>query len=142
MQCYTIDQLSVGQEASFSKTITEEDVALYAKVSGDFNPLHLDAAYARQTPFQERIVHGMLPAGLLSALLGTHLPGCGTVYLEQSLRFTAATHLNDTVTAKVKVTEIDKERNRVKLETTCSTQNGTLVLKGYALVKAPTGTPR
>ena len=104
---YSIDQLSVGQAASFSKTVTESDIYLFAGVTGDVNPAHINEAYASKTFFKGRIAHGMLSASFISAVLGMQLPGPGTIYLEQHLRFLAPVRPGDTVTAKVEVTELN-----------------------------------
>ena len=91
----SIDQLSIGQSASFSKTISESDVYMFAGVTGDVNPAHINESYANATPFKTRIAHGMLSAGLISAVLGTQLPGPGSIYAAQTLRFTAPVHIGD-----------------------------------------------
>jgi len=133
----TIDKITVGDTASFSKTVSEADVYLYAGVTGDFNPAHINEPYARQTVFKTRIAHGMLSAGFISAILGTQLPGPGTIYLRQSLNFRAPVKLGDTITATVSVVDINHRRNRVRLETVCENQNGVKVLDGEALVNPP-----
>lgn len=130
------EDLSVGQTASFSKTITEADILMFAAVSGDTNPVHIDAEYAATTPFKQRIAHGMLSAGLISAVLGTKLPGPGTVYLGQSLKFRAPVKLGDTVTATAEVTALDAEKKRATLRTVC-TVGGKPVIEGEALVMVP-----
>ena len=134
---YTINELYIGQSSSFSKTITETDVYLFAGVTGDFNPAHLNEKYAQETPFKKRIAHGMLSAGLISALLGTSLPGEGTIYMGQKLQFLAPVYFNDTITATVEVKEIIPEKNRVILRTYCKNQDGVVVLDGEAIVLAP-----
>ena len=95
----SIDQLSIGQRATFSKTISESDVYLFAGVTGDVNPAHINESYASETHFKTRIAHGMLSAGLISAVLGTQLPGPGSIYLSQTLQFIAPVHIGDTITA-------------------------------------------
>lgn len=137
MTGYSIDQLSIGQAASFSKTISEGDVYLYAGVTGDMNPAHINEEYAKSTRFQTRIAHGMLSAGLISAVLGTRLPGPGTIYLSQTLKFQAPVRIGDTITATATVKSLDTEKNRVVLDTTCVNQQGTVVLSGEALCMAP-----
>jgi len=137
MKGFTIEQLSVGQSASFSKTITETDVYLFAGVTGDLNPAHINEEYAKDTIFKGRIVHGMLSAGLISAVLGMYLPGPGTIYLKQDLKFTAPVRMGDTVTATCTVKEIIQEKNRVILECTAVNQDGTVVISGEAHVLAP-----
>jgi len=126
----------LGDRATISKTITEADIAMYTAVSLDTNPVHLDEVQAAATPFGGRIAHGMLSAGLISAVLGTKLPGPGTVYLSQDLRFVAPVRIGDTVTAEVIVTVIG-ERGRVTLETTCTNHRGERVVEGSAVVVAP-----
>jgi 3-hydroxybutyryl-CoA dehydratase len=133
----TIDELAVGDSAQFSKTVTETDIYLYAGITGDFNPAHVDEEYARKTYFGTRIAHGMLSAGFISAVLGTRLPGPGAVYLRQELSFLGAVKIGDTITARVEVTEIDAAKGRVKLLTTCDNQEGKRVLTGEAVVSPP-----
>ena len=101
----TYDQICMGDSAEFSKTFSEADIYLYAGISGDFNPAHVNEAYARNTFFKTRIAHGMLSAGLISAVIGTRLPGPGSIYMQQSLSFLAPVHMGDTVTARVEVIE-------------------------------------
>lgn len=131
-----IDELSVGQTAMFSKTVTEADIVLFAGLSGDTNPVHLDAQYADQTMFRGRIAHGLLSASLVSAVLGTKLPGPGCIYLGQTLNFKAPVRIGDTVVARVTVKEIFPEKNRVVLETVCHVGNKA-VLDGEATVMVP-----
>jgi 3-hydroxybutyryl-CoA dehydratase len=133
----TIDQISVGDTAQFSKTVSESDVYLYAGVTGDFNPAHVNEEYAKSTFFKTRIAHGMLSAGFISTILGTILPGPGTIYLHQSLDFTAPVKFGDTVTARVEVKEVDAAKNKVVLETTCVNQDGKKILGGQAVVSPP-----
>lgn len=133
----TIDTIQVGDTASFSKTVTEGDVSLYAGISGDFNPAHLDAEYAKSTMFGKRIAHGILSAGFISNVLGNKLPGPGTIYLGQDLKFLKPVFFGDTVTATVKVTERIVEKNRLVLETNVTNQNGDLVITGIATVMPP-----
>jgi 3-hydroxybutyryl-CoA dehydratase len=133
----SVFELKVGQTAEFSKTVSESDVYLYAGVTGDFNPAHINEAYAQQTFFKTRIAHGMLTAGFISAVLATRLPGPGTIYLRQELNFLAPVRIGDTVTAKVEVIEIVADKNRVRLKTTCINQDGTQVLDGEALISPP-----
>jgi 3-hydroxybutyryl-CoA dehydratase len=130
---YYLEDLSVGQEASFSKKITEEDIVLFAKISGDTNPVHLDEEFAATTPFKTRIAHGMLSASLVSAVLGTKLPGPGCIYLSQTLKFKAPVFIGDTVDAICSVKEIDDRRGRVTIECQCLIE-GKAVLTGEAMV--------
>lgn len=137
MKGKTIKELSLGMEASFQKTITETDVYLYAGITGDLNPAHINESVAKEGMFKGRIAHGMLTAGLVSAVLGMQLPGPGSIYLSQELKFTAPVRFGDTIKATAKVVEIIEEKNRVKLETICMNQNQEVVLKGYALIMPP-----
>jgi len=130
------EDLKVGQSASFAKTITEADVLMFTAVSGDTNPVHIDAEYASTTPFKGRISHGMLSASLISTVLGTKLPGPGTVYLAQSLKFRAPVRLGTTVTAVAEVTALDAEKKRATLKTTCLVA-GKPVIEGEAVVMVP-----
>lgn len=129
------DEIKAGDEASLSLTITEAHVVAYAGITGDVNPVHVDAEFARQTMFGERIAHGMLVAGLISAVLGTQLPGPNSIYLGQELKFTAPVKLGDTVTATVAVTEKRDDKQIIKLRTTVSNQRGQVVIDGAAVVK-------
>ncbi|MGB5421730.1 MAG: MaoC family dehydratase, partial [Desulfobacterales bacterium] len=133
----TIDELSVGQSAQFSKTITETDIYLYAGISGDFNPAHVNEQYAAKTFFKTRIAHGMLTASFISTLIGTILPGPGSIYMRQELNFLAPVKIGDTVTAIAEVAEIIADQKRVRLKTWCVNQEGTTVLDGEALVSPP-----
>jgi len=133
----TIDQLNVGDIAEFAKTISESDVYLFAGVTGDLNPAHINEEYARKTFFKTRIAHGMLLAGFVSTVIGNKLPGPGTIYVKQELNFLAPAHMGDTITAQVEVKEVVPEKNRVILQTTCVNQDGTMVLDGEALVSPP-----
>lgn len=134
---YTIDEVEVGQSASFTKTVTEADGYNYAGVSGDFNPAHINEEYAKNTFFKTRIAHGMISAGFISAVLGTKLPGPGTIYLGQDLKFLKPVRFGDTITATCTVEEIIKEKNRLTLRTVCTNQDGEVVIDGKALVLAP-----
>lgn len=126
-----IDDLEVGMTAVFGKTITEADIVLFAGASGDTNPVHLDEEFAAQTMFEGRIAHGLLIASLISAVLGTRLPGPGAVYVGQTLKFMAPVRPGDTVKARVTVSEVDKEKKRVTCETSCTVGDRT-VLTGEA----------
>ncbi len=136
---FTIDQLKVGQQARFSKTVAESDVYLFAGISGDFNPAHINQAYAEHTAFKTRIAHGMLAAGFISTVLGNQLPGTGTIYISQSMTFLAPVTIGDTITATAEVVEIIAEKKRVRLKTVCTNQDGKEVLTGEALVSPPRG---
>jgi len=132
----TYTELNIGDQASFEKTVSETDVYLFAGITGDFNPAHVNERTAKETRFGTRIAHGMLSAGFISTVLGMKLPGEGTIYLSQELNFVAPVIIGDTVKAEVTVTE-KLEKGRVKLKTTCTKQDGTVVLEGCALVIAP-----
>ena len=129
-----IDEIQVGQVAEMAKTVTEADVTLFAGVTGDFNPVHVDAEAAAQSRFGERIAHGMLSAGFISAVLGMRLPGTGSIYLSQSLRFTKPVRIGDTVTTRVEVVEVLATKRRVRLATVCRNQQGETVVEGEAVV--------
>ena len=127
--------VSVGHSVSLSKTISEDDVAGFARITGDDQPLHLDDAYAAKTRFKKRLAHGMLSAGLISAALGTKLAQQATVvYLSQSMRFLRPVFPGDTITANIEVTSIDPEKRFVTCQTDCVNQDGTTVLSGEAVV--------
>ncbi|MEH6629961.1 MAG: MaoC family dehydratase [Halopseudomonas aestusnigri] len=132
-QGYYLEDLEEGMEASFAKTVTEADIVLFAGVSGDTNPVHINEEAALKSVFEGRIAHGMLTASFISAVLGTKLPGPGAIYLSQSLRFKAPVRIGETVTAKVRVKEVIAEKKRVVLETTCQVL-GKDVLVGEAMV--------
>lgn len=136
MQGLFFDDLSVGQSAEMSRLVGAADIEAFAEVSGDANPVHLDADYAATTPFGERIAHGMLSAAYVSAVLGTRLPGPGAIYLSQSLRFRRPVKIGDLVTARVAVKALDARRGHVTLDTICEV-DGKVVLDGEALVIAP-----
>ena len=137
MKGKTIKEIHAGDTASFQKTLSESDVYLFAGVSGDQNPAHINETYASGTRFKTRIAHGMLVASLISAALGMELPGPGTIYLGQTIKFKAPAHIGDTVEARVTVTEIDERRNIVTLETVCTNQDGKVLLEGVATVMPP-----
>ncbi|MFV0453454.1 MAG: MaoC family dehydratase [Pseudomonas sp.] len=128
--------LEVGQKASFEKTIGERDIQLFAAMSGDRNPVHLDAEFARGTLFKERIAHGMLSGALISAAVACTLPGPGTIYLGQTMRFARPVKIGDTITVHVEILE-KLPKNRVRVGTNVSNQNGELVVEGEAEVLAP-----
>ncbi|HUN55037.1 MAG TPA: MaoC family dehydratase [Smithella sp.] len=133
----SIDQLKVGDTAEFAKTVTETDIYLYAGITGDFNPAHVNEAYAKNTFFKTRIAHGMLTAGFISAIIANQLPGPGTIYLKQDLSFLAPVHIGDTITGRVEIVELMPEKNRVRLKTTCSNQDGVTVISGEGFVSPP-----
>ena len=130
------EDLEIGQTAQFGKTISEADILMFAAVSGDTNPVHINAEIAAASMFKERIAHGMLSAGLISAVLGTRLPGEGAIYLSQTLKFRAPVKIGDTVTAKVEIIALDPVKKRATLSTTC-TVAGKPVIEGEASVMVP-----
>lgn len=132
------DQLRIGDRAELSREVTPELIAAFAAVSGDNNPAHMDAELAASGPFGGIVAHGMWTAALVSAVLGTRLPGPGTIYLGQELRFRRPVKPGDTITASVEVVELTPGKNRVRLATTCTNQRGEAVLEGEAQVLAPT----
>lgn len=132
----TIEDLEEGQSASYSKIITEQDIVKFAEISGDTNPVHLDAEYATGTVFKERIAHGMLSASLISTVLGTKLPGPGAIYLSQTLKFKAPVKIGDEVTATGTITKLNRERRRATIECVC-TVGGKPVIEGEAMVMVP-----
>ena len=133
----TIQELKVGDSASMAKTVSEADVYLFAGITGDLNPAHVNEQASSQTSFGGRIAHGILSAGFISAVLAMKLPGPGTIYLGQELKFTKPVRFGDTITATCTVSEIMAEKNIVKLETICTNQNGDVVIKGMATVMSP-----
>ncbi|MEQ8966343.1 MAG: MaoC family dehydratase [Azospirillaceae bacterium] len=134
---YYIEDLSVGMAASFTRTVTEADIVMFAGVSGDTNPVHINEEYAKNTFFKGRIAHGMLGAAYISTVLGTKLPGPGAVYIGQNLKFKAPIRAGDTVTARVTVAEIVAEKHRAVL-TTRVTVGDKVVIEGEATVLCPT----
>ena len=137
MKGITISEMKVGDSASFTKTVSEHDVYTFAGLSGDFNPAHVNEQTASLTPFGGRIAHGILSAGLISAVLGMQFPGPGTIYLGQELKFTKPVRFGDTVTATCTVSELLPEKNIAKLDTICTNQRGEVVVKGMATVMPP-----
>ena len=136
MYGYQFEDLSVGMSASYGRTVTEADILMFAGVSGDTNPVHLNAEVAAQSMFKERIAHGMLSAGFISTVFGTKLPGPGCIYLSQSLKFRAPVRIGDTVVAKVTVKELVPEKRKATFETVC-TVAGKVVLEGQADILVP-----
>ena len=130
----TIQEMKIGDHASVTKTVSETDVYLFAGITGDLNPAHTNEVAASKTMFKTRIAHGMLGAGFISAVLGMYLPGPGTIYMGQELKFTKPVHIGDTVTATATVEEIILEKNRVILDTTVVNQDGEVVIKGKQLL--------
>ena len=128
------ERFEVGMKASTSKTITETDVIVFAGVSTDINPVHLDEEAAKKGIFGKRVAHGILVSGLISAVLGNKLPGPGSIYMGQELRFLAPVFIGDTITAEVEITELIPEKSRIKLNTVCTNQDGKVVISGSALI--------
>ncbi len=133
----TIDEIRVGQSAQFSKTISESDVYLFAGITGDFNPAHVDEEYAGKTFFETRVAHGMLTASFISTIVGTMLPGPGSIYVSQEVNFLAPVRIGDTITTTAEVTELLTEKKHIRLKTYCTNQDGTVVIDGQAVVSPP-----
>lgn len=138
MENFTYEELTIGQTASYSKRIEEQDILLFAAASGDVNPVHLDAGFAATTQFKQRIAHGMLSGAVVSAALAMQLPGPGTIYLGQSLRFRLPVAIDDTITVTLEVIEKKDKRQFVTLDCKVHNQEGGLVVTGTAEVMAPT----
>lgn len=136
LQNFSIDQMDVGQSATMSRTVTEADIDTFASVTGDTSPIHVDADYATNSLFKQKIAHGMLSGGFISAVIGTQLPGAGTIYLKQSLKFKEPVMIGDTVETTVTITSIKERRKMLVLETVC-TVNGKPVTVGEATVMKP-----
>lgn len=136
MAGYFLEDLSIGQTAELTRVASDEAVSAFAAISGDTNPLHLDQAFAETTPFKTRVAHGMLSGSYISAVLGTHLPGPGGVYLSQSLAFKRPVHIGDEVTARVTISAIDQAKGHVVLKTACLVA-GKVVVQGEAVVVVP-----
>jgi 3-hydroxybutyryl-CoA dehydratase len=133
----SVKDLKIGDFGVISKTLTENDVYNYAGITGDFSWLHVNIEKARKGLFKERVVHGMLTAGMVSAVLGTQVPGPGTIYVSQTLKFLKPVYFNDTVTARAEVVKLDVERDRATLRTTVTNQRGEIVVDGEAVVIPP-----
>ena len=127
----------IGDSARLSKIVRDEDIRIFAEVTGDKNPLHLDDEFASKSIFKRRIAHGILAAGLISAVIGSKLPGNGTIYLSQTLNFLAPVYIGDAITAKVEVLQVSKGGKRLRLKTQVIKKNGTVVVDGEALVIPP-----
>ncbi len=132
---FSVNEMEVGQSASMSKTVTEADIILFAGITGDFNPAHIDEEYAKQSMFKGRIAHGMLSAGFISATLAMKLPGPGSIYLSQSMKFKAPVRMGDTVKTTVTITDINVDKKIVKLETICSVGETKVVVGDCAMMK-------
>jgi acyl dehydratase len=130
----TIHQMTIGEEATIEKTITEKDVVTFGHITQDFNPAHFDEEYAATTMFKKRIAHGMLVGSLFSPILGMTLPGPGAIYVHQSLKFTKPVYFGDTITAKVRVSNLDKDKNRASFSCEATNQKGETVIVGEAIM--------
>ena len=137
MNSVPLSELSIGDAAESRKTISESDVYLFAGVSGDFNPLHVDAEYAKTTPFGARVAHGPLTFSLCAGLLGTELPGLGTVAVSNQITYEAPVFIGDTIAVRVEVAALDADRNRATMAVTWRNQDGTQVASGSMVVKPP-----
>ncbi|TFG26917.1 MaoC family dehydratase [Candidatus Thorarchaeota archaeon] len=126
--------IKMGQTAEVTHTVTEKDIQVFGDLSGDYNPLHFNEDWAKTTMFEGRIAHGILSASFISTAIGMHLPGPGTIYMSQSMRFLGPVKIGDTITARVEVVSLNDEKQRVTLKTTCTNQKGKVVLDGDALV--------
>ena len=135
---YTFDEITIGQSAHYSKTVTEQDIQMFAAVSGDVNPLHLDAEFAAGTRFGERIAHGILTASFVSAALAMKLPGPGCIFMEQTLKFRLPVKIGDEISVTLEVTDKNERRNSVSLNCKAYNSDQKLVLTGTSLVVAPT----
>ncbi len=133
----TISEIKVGDTASFEKTVSETDVYLFAGITGDLNPAHINQRESEETMFKGRIAHGILGAGFISSVLGMQLPGPGTIYLSQDLKFLSPVRIGDTIKAVAEVIEVNEEKNKIKLRTYCINQEGKIVIEGTALVMPP-----
>ncbi len=133
----SIDEIEIGESASFSKTISESDIYLFAGITGDFNPMHVNEEFAKKTPFGGRVAHGGIAMCLIAPVLGTMLPGMGTIALSTYCRFKAPVFPGDTVTAKATVADIDLKNNKVKMDCLWTNQGGVIVADGEATVMPP-----
>lgn len=134
MKVTKYENIKMGQSAEMIHTVTEEDIKIFGDLSGDYNPLHFNDEWAKTTMFGGRIAHGILTAAYISAAIGMHLPGPGTIYMSQSMRFMGPVRIGDTITARVEVISLNDEKQRVTLKTTCTNQDEKVVLDGEALV--------
>jgi 3-hydroxybutyryl-CoA dehydratase len=136
VQTLYFEDLSVGLRETYAKLVTSEDIVAFAEISGDRNPIHLSDEFAAKTPFGSRIAHGIFTASLISAVIGTRLPGPGAIYISQNLRFLAPVRIGDTVETSVEIVELTDRGRRAKLRCAC-TVGDVLVLEGEAEVKVP-----
>ncbi len=133
----TIQEITIGEKASFSKTVLEKDIEMFGEITNDYNPAHFDEEYASKTIFKKRISHGMLIGSLFSNVLGMNLPGPGSIYISQTLRFRRPVYIGDTITAEVTVKDIDKEKNRVLFDCVAYNQSKEAVIIGEAMMMPP-----
>jgi 3-hydroxybutyryl-CoA dehydratase len=133
----TLAELSIGDAAEFRKTISESDVYLFAGITGDLNPVHVDAEFAKTTPFGARVAHGPLTFSLCAGLLGTELPGVGTIAVSNQVTYEAPVYIGDTIAVRVEIAELDAERNRATVAVTWRNQDGKQVATGSMVVKPP-----
>jgi len=134
MKVTKYSDIKMGQSAEVVHTITEEDIQVFGDLSGDYNPVHFNKDWAKTTMFGGRIAHGVLTASFISTAIGMHLPGPGTIYMSQSMRFLGPVRIGDTIKARVEVVLLNDEKERVTLKTTCTNQDGKVVMDGEALV--------
>jgi 3-hydroxybutyryl-CoA dehydratase len=134
MEVTKYSDISIGQSAEIVHTITEEDIQIFGDLSGDYNPLHFNEEWAAKTMFKSRIAHGILTAAFISAAIGMKLPGPGTIYLSQKMRFLGPVRIGDTITARVEVVEKNDEKQHITLKTTCTNQKDKVILDGDALI--------
>ena len=134
MKVTKYSDIKMGQSAEVIHTVTEKDIQVFGDLSGDYNPLHFNEDWAKTTMFGGRIAHGILTAAFISAAIGMHLPGPGTIYMSQSMRFLGPVRIGDTITARVEVVMLNDEKERITLKTTCTNQEGKVVMDGEALV--------
>lgn len=137
MKGKTINEIQLGESAEFTKTISESDIYLFAGITGDLNPAHINEEEASKTRFGGRIAHGMLVSSFISTVLGMYLPGPGTIYLSQEVKFTAPVKIGDTITARAEVIDLDTGKRKVTLKTTVTKQDGVVAVEGQAVVLAP-----
>lgn len=137
MESIVMDEMFIGRKASRTQLVTEREVLIFAGVTGDLNPVHINPDFAEKSIFKKQIAHGMYSVSLISAVLGCELPGAGTIYLGQEINFLAPVYLGDVITAEVEVLEMNIEKNRLKLKTTCTNQENKIVAEGVATVKPP-----
>ena len=134
MKVTKYSDIKMGQSAEVIHTVTEKDIQVFGDLSGDYNPLHFNEDWAKTTMFRGRIAHGILTAAFISTAIGMHLPGPGTIYMSQSMRFLGPVRIGDTITARVEVVMLNDEKERITLKTTCTNQEGKVVMDGEALV--------